>query len=311
MNVHELRFLLSQRGKLERLIEQSSPENVIGRMSLESRLRQVEEELETYSSFTPALASARLTFWGRPVQGSRGISADFGTEAVRSFSRAVTYFAVGKGTSLPARGRIPGGSNYRVMITGVAHGSFSFNLEDASQQPAFAGLSTPVELAIDGVKGILEASVGIDEDLAEAIGDTDKRTLNAIRAFLKKVADSSAVCSLEFKGDVFQFRDTAQVRRSERRLSRDNIQEDEVEFTGYFAGFLPNSRRAEFYITETDATFLVDYIGEVLTGTVDPGVDEQISINGMLDQIVRIYAWTRRVGEGRPRYFITSCTAQA
>ena len=311
MNVHDYRFLLSERGKLERLIDQSSPENVIGRMSLESRLRQVEEELEAYKGLSPALASARLAFWGRPVAGSRGIGAPFGTAAVGSFSRAVTRFAAGKMESLAARRRIPRGSNYQVMITGISRGSFSFTLEDASPQLAFAGLSTPVEEAIDGVKGILGASIGTDEELAEAVGDTDYRALNAIRLFLKKVADNRAVCSLEFKGDVFQFRDTDQVRRSEIRLSRDYIQEDEVEFTGYFKGFLPNSRRAEFYITDTDAPFLVDYIGDALTGRVDPGVDEQVSINGMLEQVVRIYAWTRRVGEGRPRYVITSCTGQA
>ena len=64
--------------------------------------------------FSPALASARLTFWGRPVQGSRGISADFGTEAVRSFSKAVTNFCGGQGIVVAG----PGADSGRIQLSG-------------------------------------------------------------------------------------------------------------------------------------------------------------------------------------------------
>ena len=37
MNVHDYRFLLSEQKTLTQLINQTSPGNVIGRMSLESR----------------------------------------------------------------------------------------------------------------------------------------------------------------------------------------------------------------------------------------------------------------------------------
>ena len=204
------------------------------------------------------------------------------------------------------RGRVPHQEDYRLMITNTARGSFGFQFEEASQQPAFADESTPVEIAIAQVKEILEASVGTDEELSEAIADTDQRALGGIRNFLKIVADNGAVCSLEFGGDAFRFVNTDQVRRSEDRLSEDNIKEDDVTLTGYFEGFLPNSRRAEFHVEEADVDFLDEAIGTVISGKVEPEVDDVIGdINEILKQEVRIDAHTRRVGDGRPRYVIT------
>ena len=62
MNVHDYRFLLSERGTLEKLIDQASPSSVISRMSLEARLRQVEEDLKAYEGYSPRVVKARLIF---------------------------------------------------------------------------------------------------------------------------------------------------------------------------------------------------------------------------------------------------------
>lgn len=307
MNVHDYRFLLSEQATLKRLIDQTSPGNGIGRMSLQARLRKVEEELKAYEGYSPRVVNARLTFRGKPVVERRGINADFGADAAKAFAESVTRIGAGWRSPLPASGRIPNAGEYQLLITGTATGSFGFQLEDAAQQPALKGQSTPVELAIKKVKEILEASVATDEELLEAIADTDRRALDSVQAFLKKMADSEAMCALEFQGDEFRFRDTTQVRRSENRLSNDNIQEDEVALSGQFQGFLPHSRRAEFLLSATDADFLQDAIGTVVSGRVEPAVDDTVSINEILNQDVTIDARTRRVGQGRPRYVITDC----
>ena len=307
MNVHDYRFLLSEQGTLKNLISQSSPGNVIGRRSLEARLRQVEEELEAYEGFSSRLVNASLTFRGKPVVESRGIYADFGTEATNAFAESVTRVGAGWHSPLPPRGPIPNAAEYHLLITGTTTGSFGFQLEDAAQQPALEGQSTPVELAIKKVKEILEASVATDEELSDAIADTDRRALDSVQAFLKKMADSEATCALEFQGDEFRFRDAVQVRRSEKRLSNDNIQENEVALSGQFQGFLPHSRRAEFLLSATDADFLQDAIGTVVSGRVETAVDDTVNINEILNQEVTIDARTRRVGQGRPRYVITDC----
>ena len=308
MNIHEYRFLLSEIATLNKLIDQSDQSDVIGRMSLEARLREVQEQLEAYEGFSPRLVNASLTFRGNPVVGSRGIDAAFGPDAVKSFANAVTLVGASDHAPLSSTGRVPHREDYRLIITNTARGSFGFQVEEASQQPALAGQSTPVETAIARVKGILEASVGTDEELAEAIADTNQRALGGIRNFLKTVADSGAVCALTFQDDVFQFTNVAQVRRSENRLSEDNIKEDDVTLVGYFEGFLPNSLRAEFHITGTDADFLTEAAGTVISGKVETEVVDVIGdINEILKQEVKIDAHTRRVGDGRPRYVITYC----
>ena len=308
MNIREHRFLLSERATLRRLIDQTDESAVIARMSLEARLEEVQEQLEAYEGRSSHLVNASLTFRGSPVVGSLGIDAAFGPDAVKSFATAVGLVGASKHGPLASTGRVPHSEEYRLMITNIARGSFGFEIEEASQQPALAGESTPVEMAIGEVKAILEASVGTDEQLSEAIDETDWRAIGAIKAFLKTVADSDAVCALEFGGDVFRFADVAQVRRSENRLSEDNIQEDDVTLTGYFEGFLPVSRRAEFHIEETTADFLSEAVGTVISGKVEDAVDDAVGdINEFLKQQVRIGVHTRRVGGGRPRYIVTSC----
>ena len=305
VNIHEYRFLLSEQGTLEKLISRTSPGNVIGRMSLESRLRQVKAELEAYEGFSPHLVNARLTFRGRPVVSNRGIFADFGTEAVNSFAEAVTRIGAGWNSPLPSSGPIPNSAEYKLLITGTATGSFGFQVEDASQQPVLVGESSPVELAIGKFKEILDASIKTDDELVEAIADTDRRALDAVQGFLKIMADNRATCALEFQGSEFRFADTAQVRRSQTRLNNDNILEEDVTLTGQFQGFLPHSRRAEFMIASTDAGFLQGAVGTVVSGRVAAAVYNTVNINEMLNQDVDITTRVKRVGQGRPRYVIT------
>ena len=309
MSVHDYRFLLSEQKTLEKLISQTSPGNVIGRMSLQSRLKQVVEELKVYEGYSPRVGNARLTFRGRPVVESQGIYADFGTEAVKAFAESVTRIGASQRSHLllPISGRIPHRSEYQLLITGTATGSFGFQLEDAAGSPAFEGQSTPTELAIRKIIEILEASVGNDEELSEAIADTDRRALDSVQAFLKKMADDEAMCALEFQGDEFRFRDVAQVRRSENRLSNDNILENDVTLSGQFRGFLPNSRRAEFFLSATDSDFLQEVVGTVVSSRIEPAVDDTVSINEILNQDVTVEARTKRVGQGYCRYIITAC----
>ena len=307
MNIHNYRFLLSERGTLKRLISGSPPDDMIGRVSLQYRLRQVEEELEAYKGYSPRLVNARLTFLGKPVVGGRGVDADFATKTVNAFARSVARIGASWRAPLPPTGPIPDSAEFQLLITGPAAGSFGFQLEDAAQQPTLMGQDAPVELAIRKVKEILEASIKTDDELSETIADTDRRVLQSIRRFLKKMADNDAVCALEFQGDEFRFRDVAQVKRSENRLSDDNIREDDVVLGGYFDGFLRKSRGAEFFLAETDADFLQEAVGTMLSVRVLPRVTETVKIKEILDQDVTVNARVRRVGEGRPRYVVTGC----
>ena len=302
MNKHDHRFLLSERGALNKLISQTSPGNVIGRMSLEHRLKKVEAELEAYEGLSSRIVDARLTFSGTPVFGSRGIEADFAGEVVKKFADAVACFGASLDRVLSAKGPIPNRKRYDLLITGTAPGSFGFEVEDASQQMVSTEEFPAVERAIERVKGVLEASVGTDEHLANTIAGTDRRALRSLRIFLKAVADAEAVCALTFQGDEFRFRDTDQVRRSAERLSED-IQEYNRWLIGRFRGFLPRERDAEFVISEE---FWSEMDRSTITARVDPAVDDAVDINRILNEDVRIgiHAW--QVGSRQSRYVIYS-----
>ena len=304
MNIHEYRFLLSEVGTLKALIARTRPDEVIERMSFEGRLRQVEEELRAYESYSPEVVEARLTFRGKPVSGSRGGSVNFLSSITKRFATAIHYIGASqKYVNLNPSGTVRDKKDYELMITDTATGSFGFRVEEASQQPSLLDEPTPVERAIGGFKSILEASVGTDSQLAEAIGDADIRAINAVRDFLNDVAKEDAVCALEFKGDEFRFRDALQVKRSRDRLDQNNVQEDEVEFSGRFQGFLPNSHRAEFLVDATDDASFSEYVGAVVNCPVIPSPNDT-DINSVLNQTVQVNSRARRVGAARPRFVI-------
>ena len=305
MNVHEHRFLLEDRAALKGLIAETRPDEVITRRSFEYRLSQVEEELKAYEGYSHEVVEAELTFRGKPVSGSRGGSVNFLSNVTKKFATAIHYIGASQRyVNLNPSGAVRDKKDYELMITDTALGSFGFRVEEASQRPSLIGELTPVERAIDGFKSILEASVGHDSQLAEVIGGTDIRAINAVRDFLDDVAKEDAVCALEFKGDVFSFRDTIEVKRGRDRLNQDNVREDEVEFSGRFQGFLPKSRRAEFLIEAVDDDSFGEHVGAVINCPVVPSPNDA-GINTVLNQSVLVSLRARRVGTARPRFVIT------
>ena len=288
MNTHEYRFLLSERVTLRKLIDDAPPGSIITKMSFENRLRRVEEQLESYEGFSPRVVNARLTFRGKPVVENHGIRAEFGPDATAAFTEAVAEVGRGWGGKK---------EDYGLLITGIARGSFGFEVEDASQMPPLEGESTPVEAAMEQVKDILKATTGSDDELASAIAFTDDNALEAIRKFLETVADSDAMCALELQGDKFSFRSVDEVRFGAERLDHRNITVEDVDLSGHFQGFMPKGRRAEFVVAGT---------GDVITARVQASVAESVLNKEMVDEPIRVKARVRRVGASSPTYVITS-----
>ena len=305
MNARDYRFLLGERAALQRLIDDTDADEVIVRASFQYRLEEVEAEIAAYGERSASIVGARLTFGGGPVLGNRGVNVDFLAESAGEFAKAVHYIGAGqRQTPLSASGSVPYSDDYRLLITGVARGSFGIRVEAASTQIALPGDSTDVELAIGEFKDILEASVSDDEQLANVIGEIDPRALGQVRAFLKTVADNGAVCTLEFRGYEFGFRDTAQVRRSENRLSDDNIREDHVTIEAEFMGYFPHRPRAQLRIRQASADFLDSEIRRVVTARVAPALANEVDLYSFLKQVVSMDVIARRVGGGRPRYVV-------
>ncbi len=305
MNVHDHRFLLAEQATLNKLIDQISDSDVISMMSLRARLRTVEDQLAEYQGSSARLRTARLTFKGRPVLGGRGILMDFVSDASKAFANAVTVVGSSMAAPVAPTRRVPNADQFQLAITGIAYGSFGFQIEEASPQLSLDDTPTPIDVAITKVKGILSASVGTDEDLSEAVADTDRRAISAVQQFLKQVADGGAAFTLAHDGDAFDFVDATQVRRSESRLSADNIREDDTVISVQFLGFFPFRPRAQFLIVGAGAEYLSNEVGQITTARVERSVAEQVDINSILNRDQQITVHTRRVGTSRPRYTVT------
>ncbi len=303
MNIQEYRQLQAERATLENLLKQLPASSVIERRGLEFRKKEVEETLASQPAPSRQPAQVRLTFRGRPTVGTHGIFAGFGAEAIKAFTDAVAAIGTSQRTPLKARGKLPDREDYQLLITDTALGSFGFELEEAPRDNAFSEAPhadvfrevSPVESAIKQTMSILEATLGTDEMLTDAISDADPRALKFLRTFLKKLAAQDAVCALEFKDHVFRFADVGQVRQSERHLSREHIHEEEQEFSGQFQGVLPTRRTFEF---------LNEATGEVISGKVDSAIEDVDAITNILNRPASIRVRSRRVGTARRRYVL-------
>ena len=214
MDIREYRSLISERAALKDIIERAPEDSVITRTSFEARLRKVNAKLKPREEYSQRISQAKLTFFGKPVEPNYGIDAEFAANALSRFSKAVSRAGIAVNA---ANGRATSYEDCRLLITGAARAPFGFHIEGAS--PAKNDTPSPVGTAIERVKRILEAAANADGELPNLLDGTDARALNAIRDFLKVMADNEAVCAIEFQGDVFRFDDVHQVKQSIERLS--------------------------------------------------------------------------------------------
>lgn len=296
MITYDRLHLLAEQNFLREQLAELPTSARLTRMSTESRLRTIETQLAEMPVDEREPARARLTFNGAPVIGSHGIFADFGMRAVSSFTDAVASIAASLAAPLASMGPIPNRDQNQLLITNTAVGSFGFELEE------FRGAQLPLEdesamaIALDRTQALLQGTLGSDEDLADIASETDPRALEKIRTFLKVLADSDAVCALQYRGRGVRFTDVGQVRASLERLGADNLRESEKQLQGEFVGVLPKSRTFEFKLTGEEK------IIRAKVATTIQNVDE---LNHHLHQTVAIHVMTTQVGNGRPRYLLT------
>ena len=228
MNKNEYRFLLTQQATLNNLISQTDESEVIVRMSLTARLQKITKRLNAYEGFSPNSVNASLTFSGKPVDGRRGIEADFGAKALSAFEKAVASVGASQDGYLREMGPIPNRDAYGLMITGIAHGSFGFEFEEASPGDANFQRQSRAASAVETVMKVLQSSVETEDnhEFADTVSNLGRRAIKDVCDFLEIVVKNEAVCALEFGDDEIRFQDTQQVRRSAERLGR--IRSEEV-----------------------------------------------------------------------------------
>lgn len=297
MNTHDYRFLLSERGTLERMLKEIPPEHVIDRVSLEGRKREVEEQIAAFEAAPTHLVETQVSFRGGPIVDD-GIEAGFAVKALGAFTNAIATVGVSLSSDhgLDPRGRLPDRKAYKMVVRDTFPGSFGFQIEREFPHGAPPEEPAALEDAIEEFKSILEASADSDEALSETTANTDVRAVRSVHKFLETMEKAGAYCAIEFKGDQFRFNNADEVRRSAFRVGSNNVKEREDEMVVQFRGVLPEARKAEFVIKGAAQT---------TSGVVAGSVKDVSEINKFLGRSVPIRARVRHVGTSKPTYAIT------
>lgn len=299
MNRSDYVFALSEREQVCKLLREMPNGFSLSRMSLESRLKNLENIISQADPREHEPTKAILTFKGPTVVGSHGISASFGTKAVSIFNEAIAYVASAFNGALPSSGKIPNSDKNYLMITSAARGSFGFVLEEfRPDAPLGFDEQTLVSKALDKTQAILRASLdGNDEALSEALEELDNRALDKVRSFIQYLSENKTVFTL--KNDNFNliFRDPKELESTFKKLSTENIIEEEFHSDVYFLGTLPNKRQCEFIIIgET----------EIRTAKIAKAIEAPDIINKHLGKVCHAHFIKRTVGKGKPRYSLVS-----
>ena len=290
--------VLSEITELEALLASIPEDNVIERMSLEARLKAAQSTLAALP--THEAPKATLTFRGKPVVGSHGISADFGTRAAGVFSDAFTAIAAALSEGLRPVGPIPNRERHQLLITGTAIGSFGFEFELPDLPPSLLPGPDHAEQAMARIEDLFRlAAEGSDDDMAEVIEEVHPRAVKKVHEFLDLLVQHQAWCGLEFGGRHFRFTGHDQIKASCARLKDDNIHERQETFHGEFQGVLPAGRSFEFRCAAEDAG--------LIRGKVDVAISDPDALNrNWLHKPVRVTLNVIQVGQGRPRYTLMS-----
>ncbi len=298
MKFSEHQSLRSEAAALEEMLVEIPEDDVLDRRGIQARLAFVRSRLPNDETTVEQKDRARaaLTFRGRPVVGTHGIFADFGAKATAGFSEAVAAIAASLNAPLKSMGPIPDRENNQLLITGVAVGSFGFELEEAGPAPFLPDQSTNVEIALSRAVALLTAMVSDDDEvLADNIEDLDQRALSKMRDFVRTLAENEATCALAYQKTLFQFPNTDAVKRGLDRISDTNILEIEESFEGVLEGLLPNRRSFEFRVQAS---------GELLSGKISTVIGDPVALNKFIEKLVKIDVATTQVKDGKRRYVL-------
>jgi hypothetical protein len=243
-------------------------EDPVGHMQFSHRLDDLTRRLQEIEDIPSTGAEVGLFFGGRPVVGSYGILAEFGSKAVAEFQTLVSSaFAAQEGT-LGSRGRVPQRDRTQLLLTDVARGSFGFILHQAEDHPQFvdSAMKGVVSHAVDLVFRVASPDQEIFETLAEGI---DSRVLGSLRSFFKVLDDAGATLRIVEDRREFTLQ-REEVGRARERTESVTFTESEGEATGALY-VLPVGRRFELHPVAG---------GEAIRGSVANGCLEQLTGGG-------------------------------
>ncbi|MEI6002728.1 hypothetical protein H3V53_38215 [Paraburkholderia bengalensis] len=227
------------------LNSRSIEEDPIGVYQFEQRKEELERQLQEINETNEAHASLAIFFGGGPVQGSRGINADFAGGALEDVQELIKKcLATRELGALAERGRVPLRGNAQLLVTDVARGSFGFVLEEAGGEMPL--IDTVLKDVVDEVAELISNIASSDEpDFQSATESLDGRILLSLRQFFRRLDESEATVRVVEKDRDFLL-DRGAVNRARTRTEAIEIDERGEEFEGTLF-LLPDSKRFELH----------------------------------------------------------------
>ncbi|MCD4484900.1 hypothetical protein LQR31_10485 [Chromobacterium vaccinii] len=265
----KLDALKADLSQIDSLLEERTEEiDPIGHFQYASRREDILSEIEKLGQQPETHAEMGIYFGGSPVQGSRGINADFAGKAIDNLQAIVSKrFSSKELGKLATRGRVPMADSSQLLITNTIRGSFGFVLEEAGDNSEI--VDTPLKEVVDEISDLLSRVGAIDENFfEEAISSLDERILVTLKQFFQHLDENGATIRI-VQGNRDFILDHQAVSLARARTQELEISETDDEYRGTLY-LLPNSRRFEL-CTETGGAPLV------LSGTVSQAVIRQLA----------------------------------
>ena len=251
---------------LNSLLESLPSNDYLGKMGLEARRNDLQQQLERLAHHEERRAKVALYFGGEPVVGSLGVQAGFGTSVVGSLQDLISkVWSASEGGQLPPLSRIKDKEASQLHITNLVHGSLGFLLEELDEEgePLF---ETPLTKAADQVADYIGSFAGESEaNFSKVIEDLNPRVFQSIRDFFGYMHRGNATFRL-VEGERDEKFDHVAVERAWYRAEASNVDEERIGVRGRLLGVIPMGRRFEF---EPDgaATIIEGKVGEKFSHT--------------------------------------------
>ena len=293
----------------ELLSSRTREEDPIGHLQFSRRIAKLESEIETLSGTVENHAELGIFFGGAPVQGSRGISADFAGKALEDIQALISKRFTGRELGpLKKTGRVPLNDHSQMLVTDVVRGSFGFVLSEAGDTAEM--VETPLKEVVEEVSDILSRIGANDETVFdEAAAQLDERLLVTLKQFFQRLDDQGATMRI-----VHGARDFL-LDRNAISLARGRVKELEIsEATSEYVGWLfmsPYSKRFDLLLQDgAEQTVLKGSVGDEvlkqLAGQLELG-EQPIDIRTISTTAWRVEVKQREIRERNrvPRYVYT------
>ena len=271
----EQKFLQANLAQAQVLLaDAAQDDDPIGQHQFSQLVQDLRGKLaEMPQAIAHAPAGVALFFGGRPVVGSVGIHADFGSKAIERFQTLVSQrFAAQELGPLARKGRVPLKDNTHLLVTDVVRGSFGFVLQAAAQDDEEQPRNTTLKAVVDKVADTISRMASQDEMLFDdAVSEIDERQQRALTEFFKLLDTEGATMRIVEGERDFEL-DQASVQRARHRVENMRITDQTQELFGQIVGWTDFSAKFELRLHQNR---------EVIQGSVAPQALERIAVEGL------------------------------